>query len=177
VVTSREGGARIERRLADLRRYDGKIATILWDAPEGEQADRGRLAVHGAGAVEIRDPDTDELRLSLGWRAVQRVLDVYEDLRDDVRFRHLKLTRVGAGRDGSEIYLTGATAGGGHWRIIQGWDGLCARADVWHRYKAPTKSGRYISTHHSLDEVLDVIDREATALVSRSPTGSPPGHG
>jgi hypothetical protein len=162
-------------RLADLRQYDGKVATVLWDTPDGAQADRGRLAVHRNGAVEVRDPDSGELRLSLGWRAVQRVLDVYEDLRSDVRFRHLNLSRIERAGQGVEVYEVDFWL---PWRIVQGWDGTGARADVWHRFfvEASPKASRYTSTEHSLDEALKAITRHAEQRVSRSVLGGPPGH-
>jgi hypothetical protein len=149
-------------RLTDLQWYHGQIATIVWHAPEGERADRGRLTVHPSGAVEVHDPDSGELRLSLGWRAVRRLLDVYEGLRDDARFRHLRLARIGAGCDGAEIYLA---SGASDWRIIQGWDGTAARADVWHRYRVQDEASRFVSTAASLENALQGIAAEVPAQV------------
>jgi hypothetical protein len=164
-----ELGGVMGTRLGDLRQYDGKVATVVWRHPdEGWQATRGRVRVHrgnqaSRGAVELYDPDSGALRLSLAWQRVTRVEDAYEDLRDAGTLRHLKLDRVGAGRDGAEIYM----AAEGRWRIIQGWDGICADARVWHIYETPPKVSRFITTAGSLTSAVEWINREE----SRRPEG------
>lgn len=151
-------------RLANLREYDGKVATVVWHHPdEGWQANRGRVTVHrgnqpSRGAVEVHDPDSGKLRLSLGWQVVTRIEDVYEHLRDANTFRHLKLERVGAGLHGAEIYM----AAEGRWRIIQGWDGIYAHAGVWHLYDTPPRASRYTRTAPSLTAAVEWIEREAS---------------